>query len=165
MLIVKPGTEGFDEWSLMGLGEVACVVVRDLLTKRMPKGLPSVTIAFFTALAVTLMGAVGAPFEGFVMPDLKQAALLVTAAVFLIAGYLSIVMAMRVGDISVVAPFRYTSLIAALLLGLVVFGEFPDFWTLVGATIVIATGIYTFHRERHLGRPVAVPEIAPLKLR
>ena len=57
-------------------------------------------------------------------------------------------MAMRVGDIGVVAPFRYSSLLAALILGLLVFGEWPDAVTQLGAGIVVATGLYTLWRER-----------------
>ena len=61
-------------------------------------------------------------------------------------------MAMRVGDIGFVAPFRYTSLIWALVLGWSVFGTWPDGMTLIGAGIVIATGIFTLYRERKLAR-------------
>jgi S-adenosylmethionine uptake transporter len=66
-------------------------------------------------------------------------------------------MVMRVGDLSLVAPFRYTSLIWALLLGLFVFGDWPKALTLVGAAIIAATGIYTLMRERHLRRRTVTP--------
>ena len=59
---------------------------------------------------------------------------------------------MRVGDIAVVAPFRYTSLVAAIILGWAAFGQFPDTYTLIGSAIVVATGFYTFQRERRLAR-------------
>src|SRR3546814_11719582 len=62
---------------------------------------------------------------------------------------------MRVGEVAFVSPFRYTILIWAIVLGIVVFGDIPDGWTLLGATIVVATGIYTFYRERKLFRAVA----------
>ena len=70
-------------------------------------------------------------------------------------GYQTVIQAMRTGDISVVAPFRYLSLIFSALLGLIFFGEMPDFWTGVGSLIVIASGLYTFYRESK--RPQATP--------
>ena len=72
------------------------------------------------------------------------------AALSIIVGYLASVMVMRVGDIGFIAPFRYTGLICALILGLLVFGEWPDWITMLGAGIVVATGIFTYWRERQL---------------
>lgn len=156
LLIVRPGTEGFDRWSVMGLLSVGCVVLRDLATRGMSRDLPSTTVAIYAAAAVTLMGVVAAPVQGLQPVDGTQALLLVSASVALILGYLFVVMVMRVGDISFVAPFRYTALIWALVLGWFAFGDFPDGLTLVGAGIVIATGIFTFYRERRARtRPIA----------
>ncbi len=69
------------------------------------------------------------------------------ASVLVLVGYQSVILAMRTGEISFVAPFRYTSLIFSSLLGFLFFAEVPDSWTLVGAAIVIASGLYTFYRE------------------
>ena len=84
--------------------------------------------------------------------DASVVVILMAAAGFLFAGYLFIVMAMREGDIGFVAPFRYTALLWALILGLAFFGEFPDTATLAGAAIVVGTGIYTLYRESRPGR-------------
>jgi drug/metabolite transporter (DMT)-like permease len=162
MLIVRPGTEGFDRWAVLGLIAVAFVVLRDLATRRISKTVPSVTVAFLAAFAVTLGAVCVLPFGEVVPVSARHAGLIVGAAGFLIVGYLTVVMAMRVGDIAVVAPFRYTSLVAAILLGWGMFGEFPDHWTLVGALIVVATGIYTFYRERRLGRAASAASTASL---
>jgi drug/metabolite transporter (DMT)-like permease len=67
-------------------------------------------------------------------------------------GYLASVMTMRVGEIGLIAPFRYTGLIWALIMGWLVFDEWPTLLTLVGAGIVVATGLFTFYRERALAR-------------
>ncbi len=165
LMIVRPGAAGFDIWAVLGMASVACVVVRDLATRQLSAAVPSVTVALLAAAGVTLMAALTVPFTGWGPVTLPQALLLAGAAVFLIMGYLFIVMAMRVGDIAVVAPFRYTALVFALGLGWFVFREFPDHWTLAGAAIVIATGIYTFYRERRLGRAIAAPQKAPLRVR
>ncbi|MCB2117566.1 MAG: DMT family transporter [Rhodobacteraceae bacterium] len=155
LLIVRPGTEGFDRWSLLGLSSVACVVLRDLATRRMSSALPSVTIAVAAALSVTLTGAALLPVSGWEAVGAPRAGLIATAAAFLIVGYLLIVMAMRTGEIGIVAPFRYTSLLFAIVLGWAVFHQLPDTMTIFGAAIVIATGVYTFHRERQRARSAA----------
>lgn len=67
---------------------------------------------------------------------------------FIIAGYLLSVMVMRVGEIGFVAPFRYAGLLWALLIGLVFFNEWPDTLTLVGAALVVLTGLFAWLRER-----------------
>jgi len=150
MLIVRPGAEGFDRWALVGLASVACVVLRDLTTRQISSDVSSVTVAFCAAAAVTLSAACLVPTEGTAAMTLAQLALIGGAALFIVAGYLCVVAAMRVGDIAVVAPFRYTGLVAALVLGWLVFADFPDGLTLIGAGIVVVSGIYTYYRERRL---------------
>ena len=73
---------------------------------------------------------------------------LVGAMIFVIGGYVASVTAMRTGEIGFVAPFRYVSLLVALVLGFAAFGDFPDRITLIGAGIVVATGLFTLYRER-----------------
>ncbi|WP_347312454.1 DMT family transporter [Defluviimonas sp. SAOS-178_SWC] len=165
LLIVRPGTAGFDLWSLVGLASVACVVLRDLVTRRLSSSMPSAMVALYAAISVTVTAAILLPFGGWAEVTLGSALLIAGASGFLIIGYLLIVMAVRVGEISLVAPFRYTALVFAIALGWAVFGQLPDTLTLTGAAIVIATGIYTFHRERRLGQKVAIPETAPLRIR
>ncbi len=96
-----------------------------------------------------------------------EAAKVLGAGLFLIVGYLTSVMAMRCGDIGLVAPFRYTSLLWAIALGLLVFGDLPDGWTIIGSAIVVGAGLFTLLRERALRRaprgllltPPAIPPI------
>lgn len=155
LLIIRPGTEGFDRWALLGVVSVAFVVLRDLATRRLSSDMPSVAVALTAAASVTLMALVVMPFSGWVTPDPRETALILGASAFLVTGYITIVMATRTGDIGLVAPFRYTSLIFAVVLGWAVFGQFPDNLTLIGGAVVILTGLYTFHRERRLGRKLA----------
>lgn len=148
LLIIRPGSEGFDRFAVLGLVSALFVVVRDLATRRLSPEVPSTSVALIAALSVAVSAAVMVPATGWTTPTPAQIGLIAASATFLVAGYLTAVMSMRVGAIAVVAPFRYTSLVFALVLGLVFFGQFPDALTLVGAGIVIATGLYTFHRER-----------------
>jgi drug/metabolite transporter (DMT)-like permease len=168
MIIIRPGTDSFDIWSLMGVASVLCVVVRDLSVRRMRAGVPSVIVALGAAVMVTLMGAglsmvpvqgMGPLFDGltgWVPLSAWQGAQIAGAGLFLIAGYIFAVTAMRWGDVGVVAPFRYTSLLWALILGLAVFGDWPDGWTLIGAAIVVGAGVFTLLRERAIRRGQAV---------
>lgn len=150
LIIIRPGTSGFDVWSVAGLGSVACVVLRDLATRRLSQQVPTVLVALCSGLGVMAMGVIGAMFTGWQPIGLTEALIVAAASCALIAGYMFGVMAMRVGDIGFVAPFRYTSLIWAIALGWLVFQSLPDAPTLIGAGIVIATGIFTLYRERKL---------------
>lgn len=152
LIIIRPGTEGFDRWSILGVASVACVVVRDLSVRPLQGQVPSTVVALGAAVAVTLMGWTGTLFQGWQDPTGSEALRTLGAGLFLIVGYLTSVAAMRHGDIGLVAPFRYTSLLWAITLGFLVFGNLPDFWTLVGASIVIAAGLFTLWRERQLRR-------------
>lgn len=152
LIIIRPGSEAFDRWSLLGVGSMLCVILRDLATRQIADRIPSVTVAFLAALSVAVGAALMLPFTGVSAVSGLQAAKIAGASAFLIMGYLTVVMSMRVGEVSYVAPFRYMSLLAAILLGWLVFGNFPDQWTLIGSAIVVVTGVYTFHRERILAR-------------
>lgn len=155
LLIVKPGTEGFTVWSVLGLGSVVCVVIRDLTTRTLSRATPSAAVAVWASLAVMVMGIGVTTWQGWVPVSADEALYLAIASAALIAGYMFAVMVMRVGDIGLIAPFRYTSLLWAILFGWMLFGTLPDEWTVVGATIVVATGLYTLLRERKLSRAAA----------
>lgn len=150
LLILRPGTGAFDTWSAVALLSMMLIVVRDIATRYFSRQVGSGTIAFHAALAVMLSGFVLGAGEDWRMPDLPEAALLLLSAGFLTVGYLTAVATMRVGEISFVAPFRYTSLVWAILLGLALFGEWPDGWTWVGSALVVGAGLYAILRERQL---------------
>ncbi len=148
LLIVRPGSDGFTIYSIYALLAVLCVTARDLAARRMSASVSSATAAFLSGLGVMALGGVGSLGEDWVALDGRIVLLLCAATVFVVAAYLWSVMAMRIGDLAVVTPFRYTALLAALLVGLVAFGEWPDALTLLGSGIIIAMGLFTFWRER-----------------
>ena len=148
LLIVRPGTEGFDAWSLVALITVAIITARDLITRRISPETPSLKVAVLTAAGVTLLGICLSLREPWVPVAAGQGAVIALAALFILGGYLFSIMAMRVGEVGAVTPFRYTAILWGLLLGVVVFGERPDALTLIGATLVVATGLYTLWRAR-----------------
>jgi len=148
LIIIQPGSDGFNTYSLLALGAVAMMVVRDLSTRQMTKSIPSLFVALATALAITAVGGIGSfiqPWEG---ASLRSVGLLLFAAIFIVVAYLTNVIAMRQGEIGFVSPFRYFVLLWAIGLGWAVFGDVPSANMLIGSAIVIATGAYTLYRER-----------------
>jgi len=160
LLIVQPGSDGFNTYSVYAIISVICVTIRDLAARRLSGQASSMTVALVAAVAVTVGAGVASVTDEWVWPGLLAWAQLSGAVVFVIGGYIFSVMTMRVGDIGTVAPFRYVSLLIAIIIGLLFFNEWPDAITLLGAAIVVATGIFTIYRERKSGM---VP--APLPLR
>ncbi|MBF9028782.1 EamA family transporter [Rhodobacterales bacterium HKCCE3408] len=150
MLIVRPGLEGFTVFSLYALASVVCVTARDILSRMISATVPTLTVALVNAVWVGGAFGIASLFTDWQPLDPVTAVTLCGASVFLVGGYFFAVAAMRSGEIAVVAPFRYTSLLAAMILGIVLFSEVPDTLTLAGAAIVVATGLYTFWRERKL---------------
>ncbi len=149
LLIVRPGLEGFNIWSLSALLGVFFMALRDLSTRLIPAHVPTFAVALASITGTTLViGVVMKPFEVWIMPDPVTLAYLAGAAAFILVGFVSLIIAMRAGEISVVAPFRYSIVLWAIMLGIVIWGEYPDPATLGGISIIIGTGIYTFFRER-----------------
>ena len=148
LAIIRPGLAGFDATGLWALAAVGFVTVRDLVTRRFDKGLPSLFVALLTASAITLTGGVGVILTGLRAPPVWTLLALAGAATALAGAYLSAVATMRVGEIAVVSPFRYTILIWAILLGWALFGEIPDAMTVLGAATVAVAGLYALRRER-----------------
>jgi S-adenosylmethionine uptake transporter len=148
LIIIRPGTDGFSLYSLWGLAAVACVTVRDVVTRRLSHDMPSLFVTLITAIAITCLGAVMTPASGWVTPSPTSWLILAATACVIVAAYLFSVMTMRVGDIGFVSPFRYTGLIWAIIFGFVIFDEWPDNLTLVGMAVIVSAGAYMFRRER-----------------
>ena len=156
LIIVRPGVEGFNQFSLFALLSVVFFAVRDLVTKRISEEIPSLFVTLLTTVTVTIAGAaILMPLGGWTPLSGRGLGLLAFAAVLVLIGYQYVIMALRTGDISAVAPFRYSALIWAIMLGYLVFGDKPDGMMLLGASIIVSSGLYAFYRERVRARPVA----------
>ncbi|SFE94475.1 DMT family transporter [Roseivivax sediminis] len=152
LLIVRPGTSGFDAWSVYALVAVLFVTARDLVVRRMSPGVPSILVTLSASVAVTVFAALASVGQGWAQVTAREGALVLGAAVLVSGAYLLSVLVMRVGEVSAVAPFRYTGLVWALLLGWVVFGDWPESVTLAGVALIAASGVFTLRRERRLRR-------------
>lgn len=158
-IIVRPGFEGFSLYSLVALVCVAFCTGRDLATRRIPERIPTLLISSVTVLAVTVFGALLVqPMGGWTHPDAFDLFLLACAAALLLVGYQFIIISLRTGDISFVAPFRYTGLLFSILLGFVIFGDIPDLAMIAGSAVIVASGLYMLYRERVVGRSKAASE-------
>jgi drug/metabolite transporter (DMT)-like permease len=152
LVIVRPGSEGFNAYALFAVAAIGFIVLRDLSTRRLTPDVPALGVVVVTSATLThaaLAAALATEWRPFDAGHLLRLAI---AAVCILVGYLFGVMTMRIGEIGFVQPFRYTLLVWAILLGIVMFDEWPDLWMLVGSTIVVATGLFTFYRERALAR-------------
>lgn len=159
VIVVRPGFEGFNAYALLALGSVFFCAIRDLATKRIPEKVPTFLVSVATASAVMVMGAAMVqPLGGWTPLTFQNTALLATAALLLIVGYQFIIEAMRTGEISFIAPFRYTALLWSILLGFAVFGDVPDTAMIAGATIIIGSGLYALYRERVAGKGMPATE-------
>ena len=150
LLVIRPGMDSFQALSLLAVLGVLGLSLRDLATRRVPKSTSTFQLSFLAFLALvpaSLLFMLGtgtafAPMSG--VQWLFMGAALTTGMV----AYYGIVAAMRIGEISFVTPFRYSRLLFAMVVGITIFGERPDLLTYVGATIIVASGIYTVWRER-----------------
>ena len=149
LIIIRPGSEGFNIFAVIVVLSVFASAARDLVTRTIDISVPASGIAALTSAAITIIGFIMMMVQGGFKPvNFQIISVLMGAAVLLTIAYQTIILAMRYGEISFVAPFRYLSLLIAIVLGYLVFSETPDAMTYLGATIVVGSGIYTLYREQ-----------------
>lgn len=160
LLIVRPGLEGFNGWALVVVVATLFITLRDLSSRRLPKGTSTLLVSLLAAIAVSAVSLVMGLLEEWRTPTTASLLFAGAAGVILAGAYFAIVAAMRSGEVAVVAPFRYTILLWAILLQVAIFGVWPDMATFAGAAILVATGTYSFLRERRK-RPGGAEAPAP----
>jgi drug/metabolite transporter (DMT)-like permease len=153
LLIVRPGSAAFDLGVVLAVIGVFGLAARDVATRAVPASVSSLQLATWGFASVVPAGMILLLASGgAVVPDRSATLALVGALSIGVFAYYAIIAAMRVGEIAVVMPFRYSRLVFGMAIGILVFGERPDALTYVGAAIVIATGLYTLIREARLSR-------------
>jgi drug/metabolite transporter (DMT)-like permease len=147
LIIIRPGTTGFEPATVLVAISVLFAAARDLSTRALPKALPSLLVTAATAALVSLFGFGLVLIQGsWVAPETEQIKTLGLASAFLFFGYHFIILAMRTGEVAYVVPYRYTSLLFSIILGYIFFAEVPDKYTILGAAIVISMGLFTLYR-------------------
>jgi drug/metabolite transporter (DMT)-like permease len=148
LLIVKPSLSGFNVYAGLALASAALVACRDLATRSIPAHVPTVVVTFSTTLIVTALGFALSLRETWAALSATEYAMLAGAAVFVTLGNLAIIKAFRIGEMSVVSPFRYSVVLTSLITGFLVFGELPDLISVAGIALIVLSGLYTIHREQ-----------------
>lgn len=156
-MIVKPDLARLDATTTMALLMVLTIAIRDVLTRRIRGSVPALVVALTNSVFVVAGALALSLYEGgLVIPSPGEFAMLASAGFFLSLGYLFMVQTLRYADVSASAPIRYTVVLWSLLSGIFVFKEFPDGVALIGILLVVASGLYTLHREAVMRRRTTV---------
>lgn len=158
LIILQPGTDGFRMAGLLTVACVAILAVRDLSTRVMDDSIGTFQLTTWAYLALVPAGValMALQRQAPQAVDPSQWFDLIGALITGLLGYYAVTAAMRLGDVSVVAPFRYTRLVFAMILAMIFLGERPDAWMLTGAALVIGSGLYTFAREARVKRALSI---------
>jgi len=154
LIIIRPGMDGFVPATLLAVGGMLGLAARDLITRSLTVEItgPQLGIHAFAIVAPAAFALVVLQGQAFVMPTVPQWVLLGAGVAIGMLAYLAIITATRGGNAGIISSFRYSRMIFALVIGYIAFTEIPDAPTIVGATIIIASGIYTLWREARLRR-------------
>jgi drug/metabolite transporter (DMT)-like permease len=158
LMVIRPFSASFTGWELFAVMGITALSARDLVTRLSPAHVPALAIStwgfFVTAPPSLILWALSTEPTSYASDAVWP---ILGAIVVTTSGYLAITTAMRMAPASIVAPFRYTRLVFTTALGILIFGDRPDGWTLAGAGIILAAGLYTFLRERRLARAATAP--------
>ncbi|APW40022.1 hypothetical protein RD110_24790 [Rhodoferax koreense] len=147
LLVIQPKASGFNGYALLALVATAFHATRDLLTRRIPAGVPVILITLATAVAVAAVSGAVSLVQGWSPFGWRETLCLALASVLLSLGYYLLVYAMRQGEISLVTPFRYSTLLFAVLIGFVVWGDLPNALAWCGIALLIGSGLFMLQRE------------------
>ncbi|WP_417582388.1 DMT family transporter [Pelagibacterium sp.] len=159
LIVIRPSWDVFGWASLLPLVAASGFALNAIVIRKLSREMDGLSMQFwFSMVGMAILGFGLLVFGGF---DLVSAqgidwsgpwALLVFMGMFSGFTFFLFSEAFRRTSASTLAPFQYLEIIGATILGYVVFGDFPDFWTWVGAGIILASGLYVFHRERSAGQ-------------
>ena len=157
LIVLSPqlGTSGAQDplrtlGAILALGAACCAALAQIFVRKLVQEERISAIVFWFSVTSTVLGLATLPF-GWVLPDPQTAALLVMTGFLGGLGQILLTSAYRFADASLVAPFEYSSMVLALLIGWFIFGEAPTRVVVTGATLVILAGILIIWRERQLG--------------
>lgn len=148
LIVVRPAGDGFTGWSIVVAVSAGFLVVREFATRRIDPSISALPVATLTAIAITAMMGLISAFTGWGPITGRSVGLMVLACVCLVGGYVFTIQTVRVGDLSVSAPFRYTTLVGAVVLGRIAFDERIDAWTIVGCGVIIGAGVVSIRSDR-----------------
>jgi len=147
LIIIRPGSGVFTVYALLPLGAAIFHSTYSLATRFVGTDESPWTSLFYSAIFGAICYSIYIVFH---WNPMSSNALLLTIIIGLFgtAGHICLIRALTLGEASLVAPFIYTNLLFTTIWGLVLFGNFPDFWTIAGAFIIVAAGVYVWARDR-----------------
>ena len=149
LLVIQPHPGDLNGWTWLVLLATLIGAFRDIVARYLPPAVPTLVVSFTTATTVAIAGCIWALIEGWQPMEWRAIAFIVASSLLLAAGYQLLVLALRSGgEISVMASFRYSSILWALGIGYVVWGEVPNALAISGIAVTVASGLYILHRER-----------------
>lgn len=146
IFMVRPGSDAIQWAILFPLGAAMFGGMRDLITRRISRSETSVAVLLVTTSVVMLAGLTTAPF-GWKAIDVTHLWTFAASGLLIAGAHYQMIEAFRQGEAALVAPFKYSSVLWAVLFGFLLFGELPDLWTISGAAIVCLAGLYILRRE------------------
>jgi len=147
LIIIRPGLGVFNTAALFPLGSAVVYALYQIFTRRVSRTDSALTSITYTAVAGTVVCGVLAPFV-WTAPDALGWVMMAATGMAGGIGHYCLIRAYTVSEVSAVAPYTYTVLVWMALSGIAVFGDLPDTWTVTGAAIIVASGVYILHRER-----------------
>lgn len=147
VLVAQPGVQAFNVYVIMAVLVAIFVAVRDLLTRRLDRSIPTAAVTFSTTLSVCVLGFAGAPLEVWQPISWMGMVLLGASAILVTLANVFIIRAFRHVDVSVVSPFRYFGVVWAIILGYAIWSEVPNLLAISGTLLIVGSGLYTLHRE------------------
>ncbi|MFT3672740.1 DMT family transporter [Aestuariivirga sp.] len=142
LLVAQPGSTAFSPYALLGFVVAISAAIRDLITRKVPKGTPAPIAALAVLAMLTLAGEIGMiTTETPVMPTLTQGLLLVLAGALMVGGHVGLYIAFTSAPVRTVAPFMYALTIWAVLSSVVLFGEMPNTLAIGGMALIILAGV------------------------
>ncbi len=148
LLVIQPSADGFNVYAWLCLAATLIYAGRDLMTRKIPVGVPSIVVTLATAAVVVLMAAVALVYQGWTPMQWSDVGMLAIASVCLASAYHAVIASVRRGEVSVVAPFRYVGLLWAVVLGAVVWGDVPNALAWTGIGLLVGAGLYMIHQQR-----------------
>ena len=149
LLVIQPRPSDINGWTWVALTGTFLGAFRDIIVRHLPPAVPTLVVSFTTAITVALVGCAWALVEGWQPIDARALGYIVASSLLLAIGYQFLVIALRSGgEISVMGSFRYSSILWALAIGYVVWGEVPNTLAFAGIAVIVGSGLYILHRER-----------------
>ncbi len=146
LVIIRPGSVSFHWLLIFPLLTAIAAATRDAITRRLSVTETSISILVWSSLLVIVAASTTALFGWKPVPP-SAAGWFILNGILSAAAHFLMIEAFRLGDAALVAPFRFSGLLWAILFGFLIWGQFPDGWTLLGAVILLASGIYIIERE------------------